>query len=299
VSPSLGSRFFRVVWRRVTRQVETFGSIQEARASMEQVARWSFLPRGVRREVVTVDGLPAEWLIPTRETADGVWLYLHGGAWTLGWNPAHRWLAAHLARATGLRLLALDYRLAPEFPYPAALDDCLAVYRWLLRQGIPPERLIIGGDSAGGNLTLTTMLALREAGQPLPRAALCLSPATDLARRGETAVSDDAGLPVNWGAEQIRSYLGHTDPRLPLVSPTYADLSGLPPLLIQAGGDEWLRHDAERLAQRARNAGVDVTLQVWPGMWHVFQILVPFMRESREAVAAIAAFVGEQVNRNT
>lgn len=138
---------------------------------------------------------------------------------------------------------------------------------------------MIGGDSAGGNLTLATMLSLREAGEPLPRAGVCLSPALDLADRGRPAEGgDDAGLPLDWAREQLASYLGETDPRSPLVSPIYADLAGLPRLLMQVGGDEFLRRDAERFVPLARAAGVDVTLQVWPGMWHVWQILTPLPR---------------------
>jgi acetyl esterase/lipase len=209
----------------------------------------------------------------------------------MGWYEPHRWLVSHLARATGRRALAIDYRLAPEHRFPAPLEDCLAAYRWLLANGTRPEQIILGGDSAGGNLTLTTMLALRDNGEPLPAAGVCLSPVTDLAGTGEPPPSDqDVGLPVDWAQEQTRMYLGDTDPHLPLVSPFYADLHGLPPLLIQVGGAEYLLHDAQRFVPRARAAGVDVTLQAYSGMWHVWQLLVPFMPESSQAVAAIAAF---------
>jgi monoterpene epsilon-lactone hydrolase len=278
------------VWGRLTAHVSVWATPQEMRASMERSAGRPILPRGVTLQKVTAGGVPAEWLIPAAG-ATGVLLYLHGGAWTMGWYEPHRWLVSHLARATGRRALALDYRLAPEYPFPAPLEDCLAAYRWLLANGTRPEQIVIGGDSAGGNLTLTTMLALRDNGEPLPAAGVCLSPVTDLATEGQAPVSGgDAGLPVGWAREQLRMYLGDADPRQPLVSPFYADLRGLPPLLIQVGAEEYLAADARRFAARARTAGVDVTLQAYPGMWHVWQILVPFMPEASQAVEAIAAF---------
>lgn len=294
--PSLSSRLFRLVWSRATARASSFASIEHMRAVMERRFNRPLLPPGVTRQVENVSGLRAEWLIPARIGLDGVLFYLHGGAWTLGWYQPHRWLVAHLAKATGLRAFALDYRLAPEHPFPAALEDCLMAYRWLLGQGFRPDHIVIAGDSAGGNLTLTTMISLREAGEPLPRAAVCLSPVTDLAEAGESGEPvPDAGLPISWAQAQLRSYLGDTDPRLPLVSPFYGDLHGLPALLIQVGGEEILRRDAQRFVPRARAAGVDVTLQVWPGMWHVWQILVPFMPEAREAVQEIAAFIRERL----
>jgi len=323
--PSPQSYIFRWAWSRVTARVDQYSSPQEMQAVMQRGVNRVILPRGVKMHKVDAGGVPAEWITPA-DAVDGVLLYIHGGAWTLGWNPLHRWLVGNLARATGLRALALDYRLAPQYPFPAALEDCLAAYRWLLAGGARPEKIVIGGDSAGGNLTLTTILALRDSGDPLPAAGVCLSPVTDLAGEAENnpqitpspttrdeyeitqieqmspmteragsdrpPVSDeDPGLPVEWAQQQLRYYLGDTDPHLPLVSPFYADLHGLPPLLIQVGGAEYLRKDAERFAPRARAAGVDVTLQVWPEMWHVWQILVGLMPESNQAVQAIRTFV--------
>ncbi len=317
-TPSVRSRLFRPLWARVTGLVSRWDSPQAMQAAMARGMDRPVLPRGVTLRKVTAGGVPAEWLLPAGDPAGDVLLYLHGGAWTIGWYESHRWLVSYLARATGRRALAVDYRLAPEYPFPAALEDCLAAYRWLLANGTRPEQIVIGGDSAGGNLTLTTLLALRDNGEPLPVAGVCLSPVTNLvdesgredypqisqitpigsvssetegAGAGKERVSGrDAGLPVAWAREQLRMYLGGADPHLPLVSPLYADLRGLPPLLIQAGAEEYLAEDARRFTARAREAGVDVTLQVWPGMWHVWQILVPFMPEATRAVQAIAAF---------
>lgn len=298
------SRIFRWVWSRLTASVKRYPTPQDMQASMQRTMGRPILPRGVTLQKVTAGGVPAEWLIPAAGSTDGVLLYIHGGAWTMGWYEPHRWLVSHLARATGRRALALDYRLAPEHPFPAALEDCLVAYRWLVSNGTLPQQIVIAGDSADGNLTLTTMLALRDNGEPLPAAGVCLSPVTDLAgtggpESGGPPVSDqDVGLPVDWAQEQTRMYLGDRDPHLPLVSPFYADLHGLPPLLIQVGGDEYLLDDAQRFVPRARAAGVDVTLQVYAGMWHVWQILVGLMPESDQAIAAVAAFVSGVVDGN-
>ncbi len=289
--PSLRSKVLRPLVRRVVARAGSFASIQEMRAAQERWLNRPVLPRGVSMHRVLAGGVQAEWIAPLDRRSAGVLLYLHGGAWTLGWYEPHRWLVGHLARATGMRALALDYRLAPEHPYPAALEDCLAAYRWLLSNGTPPKHVVIAGDSAGGNLSLTTMLALRDAGEPLPTAAACLSPPTDLAGGGGPASAQrDSGLPAEWAQQQLKMYLGSTDPRQPLVSPIYADLRGLPPLLIQVGEEEFLCRDAVRFAERARAAGVDVTLQVWPAMWHVWHLLVPLLPEASDAVNAIAAF---------
>jgi monoterpene epsilon-lactone hydrolase len=288
---SVRARICRWVWSRLTARVGAHGTPQEMQAPLAHQLDRPILPRGVTLQKTTVAGVRAEWLVPAAATPGAVLLYVHGGAWTMGWYEPHRWLVSHLARATARRALALDYRLAPAYPFPAALDDCLAAYRWLLANGTHPEKIIIAGDSAGGNLTLATMVALRDGGEPLPAAGVCLSPVTDLAGSGRPQESiHDAGLPVGWAQQQTRFYLGDADPHLPLVSPYHADLRGLPPLLVQVGADEYLLHDAQRFVPRARAAGVDVTLQVWPGMWHVWQILVGFMPEANQAVAAIAAF---------
>jgi monoterpene epsilon-lactone hydrolase len=288
---SVRARICRWVWSWVTARVGAYSTPQEMQRSLGRQLRRPILPRGVTLQKTTVGGVRAEWLIPAGAAPGAVLLYIHGGAWTMGWYEPHRWLVSHLARATARRALALDYRLAPAHPFPAALDDCLAACRWLLAKGTQPEEMIIAGDSAGGNLTLATMLALRDKGEPLPAAAVCLSPVTDLAGPGQPQQPiHDAGLPIAWAQQQRRFYLGDADPHLPLVSPYYAGLHGLPPLLVQVGGDEYLLADAQRFVPRARAAGVDVTLQVWPGMWHVWQILVGFMPEANRAVAAVAAF---------
>jgi acetyl esterase/lipase len=194
----------------------------------------------------------------------------------------------------------VDYRLAPEHPFPAALEDCLAAYRWLLGTGISPLDIVIAGDSAGGNLTLTTLLSLRDAGDPLPAAAVCIAPMTDLEGTGESfRTKDDPALTAEFALKVARHYAGDHDLRLPLLSPYHGDLRGLPPLLIQVGGDEILLSDATRLADDARAAGVEVHLAVWPKMWHVWHVFAPSLPEARRAIDDIGAFIRSATSSKT
>jgi acetyl esterase/lipase len=194
-----------------------------------------------------------------------------------------------------MRALVLDYRLAPEHLFPAAVEDATAAYRWLLAQGIQPERIVIAGDSAGGGLTLATALALRDAADPLPAALVCIAPWTDLAATGaslKTRARLDPSLSPNGIAAAGLRYVGPDgDARAPLASPLYANLRGLPPLLIQVGDHEILLDDSKRLAERARAAGVNVTLEIWPEMWHVFQALAGYLPESDRAIAKIGSYM--------
>jgi acetyl esterase/lipase len=221
-------------------------------------------------------------------------LYLHGGAYTRGSIVSHRALVARLSAASGARALVIAYRLAPENPFPAAVEDATAAYRWLLEQHIQPDQLVVSGDSAGGGLSLALLLALRDAGHPLPAGAALLSPWTDLAGTGES-IRTLAGADPWLNAERLMLtaglYLAGADACNPLASPLYGDLHGLPPLLIQVGTDEILLDDATRLAERARAAGVPVTLEVWERMWHVFQSFAAEIPEGRQAVEKIGAFV--------
>jgi acetyl esterase/lipase len=269
-------------------------SIEEQRARQARNSSFNRLPRDVRCQSVSADGVAAEW-IGTPDADAGVTLYLHGGGYALGSIDTHRELIARLARATHTRALAIDYRLAPEHPYPAALEDATTAYLWLLKQGITPSHIIIAGDSAGGGLTLATLVALRDAREPLPAGAVCISPWTDLALSGPSMYSKanvDPILTLDSSKLYADCYVGDHEPTNPLISPLYADLGGLPPLLIQVGADEILLDDATRCAAKAREAGVDVTLETWDGLFHVFQI-VPFLPETKEALRQIAAFVSQ------
>jgi monoterpene epsilon-lactone hydrolase len=253
---------------------------------------------GVRVTPVQAGSVPGEWVTPKTAHADRVLLYLHGGAWVFGSPRSHRALVANLARGARIRALSLDYRLAPEHPYPAGLDDCVAAFEWLVDSGIEPGRIVVVGDSAGGNLALALMLRLRDADSPLPSGAVLLSPVTDLEMSGRSHANRKALDPVFAVADLrvfIRAYAGAHDPREPYLSPLLADLHGLPPLLIHVGDHEVLLDDAVRLGERVRAAGVDGRTVVWPGMMHVFQTCAPFLPEARRANREIAAFIRARV----
>ena len=232
------------------------------------------LPADVRRQAVSADGVPCEWLIPQGSPQDQALVYLHGGGFVYGVTPQHIGMVAYLARKMGIRALIVDYRLAPDDPFPAALDDCATAYRWLLNQGIAPQNTVLAGDSAGGNLAITTLMKLRAGGQPLPAAAACLSPVADLTeRRSPAGGFKDPLLTLRAVRFYNASYVAHSDARAPLISPVYGDWHGLPPLLVHAGEEELLLDDAVRIAEAARAAGVAVRLETYPRMWHVWQDL--------------------------
>lgn len=243
---------------------------------------------------VSAGGVDGEWIAPADTPQDKAILYFHGGGFRLGSVASHRDPIARIAIASGCRVLAIDYRLAPEHRFPAALEDAVAAYAWLRGQGLKPRDIALAGDSAGGNLVLTAMLWLRDRGEPLPAAGVLMSPWTDLAATGASYESRAAADPIHQRSMILalaKGYLGEGgDPRDPLASPLYADLSGLPPLLIHAGDRETVRDDATMLAEKARTAGVETELQVWDGMIHVFQMF-PEIPQARQAIAAIAAFL--------
>jgi len=248
----------------------------------------------VTKQNVSAGGVDAEWLSGPGARADYVVLYLHGGGYVLGSVNSHRDMIARLSSAATARALALNYRLAPEHPFPAAVDDAVSAYRFVLAQGITPGHIAIAGDSAGGGLTAATLLAIRDQKLPLPAAGVLLSPWVDLEGIGESmngGISDDPMVSKDLIAAMAPAYLNGASPRTPLAAPLYADLRGLPPLLIQVGRRERLLDDSTRLAQRARRAGVDTTLEVWPGMIHVWQIFASELEEGREAVERIGEYL--------
>jgi len=271
-------------------------SIEEQRAQMEiDLTRFQF-PKDVHCEPIDAGGAPAEWITTPGVNTERVICYLHGGGYVLGSINTHRELASRLSRAAKARVLILDYRLAPEHPFPAAVDDSTAAYRWLLSVGVNPARLVIAGESAGGGLTVATLVALRDAGEPLPAAGICLSPWVDLECLGESMVTKAEIDPVvtrDLVLALAKAYLGDTDPCTPLASPLYADLTGLPPLLIQVGTAECLFDDAMRLADRARAAGVDVTLEPWDDMIHMWHMFAAILPEGQQAIDRIGEFIRE------
>ena len=277
--------------RRLNRR---YATLESRRQRLERFAQLIPMPRGIRRTAIRIDSLSAEWLIPGGSPADAAILYLHGGGYVMGSIRTHRALAARIARAAGIQTLIIDYRLAPEHPFPAALEDAHHVYGWLLQQKIPPQRLVVAGDSAGGGLALALLLYLRDRGEPMPAAAVCLSPWTDLAGTGASIRSKaavDPIVPVAALDFVARQYLQTEDAQNPYASPLYGDLHSLPPLLIHVGTHEVLLDDSLRFAEKARAAGVDVTLEVWPDMMHVWHFFAPFLPEARQAIGEIGTFI--------
>lgn len=269
-------------------------TIEEWRESYQQLS--TFLP-ALDVAVVAVDagGVAAEWI---GDDLDGpVVMYVHGGGYCIGSTTTHRPMLTHLATAMGGRVLSLDYRLAPEHPFPAALDDALAAYRWLLGTGVAPANVVVGGDSAGGGLTIAALVALRDGGDPLPAGGVCLSPWADLTQSGSTIHSNADIDPMVRGGDLDRwagAYAGTADVAAPLVSPLFADLAGLPPLHIEVGTAEVLLDDARRLTSRASAAGVTADLIVADDVVHVWQFFVGVVPEADEAIERIASFVRAQ-----
>jgi acetyl esterase/lipase len=252
------------------------------------------LAADVAVEPVTANGVRAEWTMTPPDARDAALLFLHGGGYVIGSLDSHRHLVAEAGRAAGITALALDYRLAPEHPFPAAVDDALAGYRYLLARSLDPGRVAIGGDSAGGGLVVAAMLAIRDAGLPQPACGWCISPWVDMEASGETMTSRAAADPSVQKAgilDMARLYLNGADPRSPLASPIYADLDGLAPLLIQVGATETLLDDALRLAKIAGAADVRVELEIWPEMIHVWHLFHPELDAGRRAIDRGGAFI--------
>ena len=269
------------------------GSLLEMRARWNEQAAGTPDAPGVRAEGVNADGVAATWFHP-ESPEEGAIVYLHGGGYVLGSIATHRLLMGGLAVAARRSVLGVDYRLAPEHPHPAAVDDAETVYRWLLGRGVDPATVVVAGDSAGGGLTVATLLRLREGRHPLPAGGVCISPWTDLTLSGDTMVTKAAVDPLvtreilEMGA---RAYVAAGDAKAPTISPLFADLRGLPPLLVQVGTEEMLLDDAKRLADAGTRAGVDVSLEVWDDMfhvWHAFALLLP---EGQRAIDRIGAWV--------
>ena len=269
-------------------------TVQETRANFEQMAALFPVAADVKCEPVSAGGVKAEWVTAPGADAGRAVLYLHGGGYVIGSINTHRDLAARISRAAKARTLLIDYRLAPEHPFPAAVEDSVAAYRWMLAQGLKASRIAVAGDSAGGGLTVATLVAIRDAKIPVPAAGVCLSPWIDLEGLGDSMKSKASVDPmVNKEAliEMAKHYLAGQDARSPLAAPLYADLAGLPPLLIQVGTAETLLDDSTRLAERARKAGVKVTLEPFEDMIHVFQVFAPMLDEAHQAVEKIGEFV--------
>jgi monoterpene epsilon-lactone hydrolase len=284
--------------RRVYRGWNRNTSVAQMRSDWDAAFETSTVP--IARERVSVGGVDGEWIVTSGARQDKAILYVHGGGFRLGSVTSHRDLIARIAGASGCRVLAIDYRLAPEHRFPAPLEDALAAYRWMLDQGLTAENIAFAGDSAGGNLVVAAMLSLRERGLPLPAVGVLMSPWTDLAATGASYVTRADADPIHARPMVLalaKNYLGDGgDPRHPMASPLYADLAGLPPLLIQVGDRETVLDDSTMFAAKARAVGVDVELQVWDGMIHVFQMFGAELAEARQAVDSISGFLRQYLH---
>jgi monoterpene epsilon-lactone hydrolase len=270
----------------------------ELRAEYDEIADGHPIGNDVSYQPVDAGGVRAEWTSGPQSRDNCAILYLHGGCYGSGSVETHRDLITRLSIASLIRVLGLNYRLAPEYPFPAAVEDASAAYRWLLETGIEPPRIAVAGDSAGAGLALATTIAIRDEGLPLPGAIACISPWVDLAMTGasmETKAVEDPIVSREMLLGWAKLYLGDRDARTPLASPLYADLDRLPPLVIQVGSAEVLLDDATRLAERASAAGVNTTLEVWPEMIHVWQSFAAILREGRQAIERIGKFVRMQI----
>ncbi|MEU6388108.1 alpha/beta hydrolase [Streptomyces sp. NPDC046939] len=256
-------------------------------------------PDGVTTRDTVLGGRPALELEPAGAAARGHLLYLHGGGYVIGSPATHVGLVGDLAARAGLRATSVDYRLAPEHPFPAAVDDGLAAYRELLANGTDPRELVVAGDSAGGGLSIATLLAAREAGLPQPAAVVVFSPWVDLTLSGASMRTKEDADPIFTEAD-VRAYadlyVPAGDRRHPLASPVLADLSGLPPLLVQVGANEVLLDDAIRLAARAGTADVDTTLEIGPGLPHVYQHHYGILDEADAALDRAARFLTAHIS---
>jgi epsilon-lactone hydrolase len=268
--------------------------VKKERTEMDAMAKLFKPLAEIKCTQADIPGIPAEWITPPIVEKGRSILYLHGGYFISGSIESHRHLAGNIAYTAQARALIIEYRLAPEHRFPADVEDAVAAYEWMLEQGSEPGQVFLAGDSAGGGLVLSCLLALKERGLPNPAGGVCLSPAADLTFSGKSWKNNlKKELIVNpYTAEKLQSiYLGDADAHNPLASPVFGDLRGLPPILIQVGSDELLLSDAETFTERARQAGVEVRLEVWPGMQHVWQYAASRLPEGRQAIDKIGEFI--------
>ena len=282
------------MFRAAKAETQSYTTVEEFRVWYERFTAPFGVAEDAVFEQVGAGGVSAEWISTPGVSEDRVVMYLHGGGYMIGSMRTHRSPLSYLSRVSDARVLGLNYRLAPEHPFPAAVEDSVAGYRWLLAEGVSPDRIVIGGDSCGGGLTIATLVALKYFGDPLPAAAISHSGWTDLAHTGDSFVTraeEDPLIDKEMLEGMAAAYLGDRSRTTPLASPYYADLRGLPPLLVQVGTAEVLLDDSLRLADRAKEVGVDVTLEVWDDMPHVWQAFASFLPEAREALGHCGEFV--------
>lgn len=270
-------------------------SIADRRAAMEAMQASLPMPDDVKMSDILIDGIPSRWIVAPNARQDAYVIYFHGGGYVMGSLNTHQELMGRISDACRARVLGVDYRLAPEHEFPAAVDDGVKSYEWLIKQGADPSRIMVAGDSAGGGLAIAALLTLRDSGRSLPAGAFLFSPWTDLTASGDSAntrAEADPMITIPALLDIAKTYYGNANPENPLVSPLFAELAGLPPLLIQVGDAEVLLDDASRLAARAKLAGVTTHYQVWPDAFHVFQA-VPHLPEASDALRKLSQFYND------
>lgn len=293
---------FRFQLRKEITDWSQYESILQFRQQVEIGAgKFGKLPVEIQVLPEYIEHLYAEWIMPAEIVKDKIILYFHGGGYVSGTCNSHRSITAKFVKGSQIGALLFEYRLAPEHAYPAALEDSLLTYRWLLDYGIAPSNIVFLGDSAGGGLCLAALLALRDQRAPLPAAAVAYSPVTDFKCTGESyrTKAKICLSPEGMATALAMHYAGNEDPVLPYISPLYGELQGLPPLLIYAGEDETLRDDSIRFAAKAKAAGVDVTLKIAEGMFHCYPAMAPLFPEATQAMNEICTFINRRIGKNS
>jgi epsilon-lactone hydrolase len=293
------SYLFRGKLKKETFDLNT--SIEQFREDCEKgAARYAKIPDGVTVKEQIIEGIKTEWLIPAGANSEKLIMYVHGGGYVSGSCSDHRGFVSKFAKFTGITNLVFEYRLAPENPFPAALDDSVKVYHWLLDAGYKPENIVIAGESAGGGLCLATLLALKENKIPLPAGAVAISPWTDLTCSSDSYQTKNrfSPAPLNSWFVFSKHYCGKTPANNPFISPLFGDLKGLPPLFINSGVNDELFDDGEKFAQKAKNVNVDVKFRAGAGMVHCYPLLAPMFPEATQAMNEIVEFIRQHLKIN-
>ncbi|MGH1374286.1 MAG: alpha/beta hydrolase [Cellvibrionaceae bacterium] len=299
-SPSWRSRLFSFVLKKKFKPMmkPDHLDLPRLRRQLEAQAKNKKILKGVSINSVSEGRVKGEWQIPVGAPSTSCILYCHGGGYSFGSPATHRQMTSALAKESGLRVFSLDYRLSPEHPFPAPVDDAMACYQWLREQGIDSEKIIVAGDSAGGGLCLALMLLLKQQGEALPRAAMLLSPWTDLAATGDSVVDNEASCAMFYSASipaGASIYTNGADCKNPLVSPLYGDLHGLPPIWVCVSDNEVLRDDSIRLSEKIESNGGSVELLQWVGQPHVWPTFYPLLPEAKLSVRQMASFAQRQL----